>query len=326
MSKFKNIKSWNSAVEISPKPEEAPAQSGEKLLADKKFVEGKLDRIRRGRKQYRSHTEEDHILQLMASFREHGFTGSLPVIRVEDDENYEYEYLGGHTTGEALKRLGYTTVLLSVEEVKNPLALAEFSYQLNGANRPLNALDDTLAILDILSEALLLQLGEVDPNELPTLIRQIARNTAKVDLAKVDCIKTTWERNKFGISIKSFAASRLPLLQLEEDLKEAVQRGMSPVSAIEINKVNQEGARAELIENAMEMPVAEVKQSVKEIAAHSSLRSSREPEWEPLKAFRAVSTRVGKIDFTAIPSAKKTALAQAIEKVQQLVEEIEALS
>ena len=326
MSKFKNIGSWNSATKAA-KPEEATvAQNGKSPLGGKKLVEGNLDRIRRGRKQYRTTTEEEHILQLMASIREHGFTGSLPVIAVED-ANYDYEYLGGHTTGEALKRLEYTKALLSVEEVKDPLALAEFSYQLNGANRPLNALDDTLAILDILAEALALQVGKVEPDEIPTLIRQIARDTAKVDTAKVDCIKETWERNQFAVSIKSFAASRLPLLQLPEDLKNAIQQGVSPASALELNKIEDAATRADLIEQAMEMSVADIKQAVREVAkAETQTRSSQKKEWEPLKIFRAVSTKAKKINFDSIPATKKKELTKAIQRVQELVEEIDSIS
>ena len=326
MSKFRNIGSWNSTAKVSSQTETALDSGKVNLPGGKKLVEGRLDRIRRGRKQYRSQTEEDHILQLMASIREHGFTGSLAVLEVED-KNYDYEYLGGHTTGEALKRLGYTKVLLSVEEVENSLALAEFSYQLNGANRPLNALDDTLAILDILSEALSLQVRKVDSDEIPMLIRQIARDTTKVDLPKVDCIKATWERNKFGISIKSFAASRLPLLQLAEELQDAVQQGMSPVSALEINKVGDTAARTALIEDARQMSVAEVKQAVRDVArTDEPSRSARKKEWEPLKVFRSVSTRAKKIDFDSISAAKKKELTKAIQKVQELIEEIEQAS
>jgi ParB family chromosome partitioning protein len=326
VSKFKNIGSWNSATKTSKPDETTAPQNGKSPLGGQKLVEGNLDRIRRGRKQYRTTTEDEHILQLMASIREHGFTGSLPVIAVED-ANYDYEYLGGHTTGEALKRLGYTKALLSVEEIENPLALAEFSYQLNGANRPLNALDDTLAILDILAEALALQVGKVEPDEIPTLIRQIARDTAKVDTAKVDCIKDSWERNQFAISIKSFAASRLPLLQLPEDLKRAIQQGISPASALELNKINDAATRADLIEQAMQMSVAEIKQAVREVAkAETQMRSTQKNEWEPLKIFRAVSTKAKKINFDSIPATKKKELAKAIQRVQELVEEIDNIS
>jgi ParB family transcriptional regulator, chromosome partitioning protein len=326
VSKFKNIGSWNSPTKTSKPDEITVPQNGKSQLGGKKLVEGNLDRIRRGKKQYRTTTEEEHILQLMASIREHGFTGSLPVIAV-DDANYDYEYLGGHTTGEALKCLGYTKALLSVEEVENPLALAEFSYQLNGANRPLNALDDTLAILDILAEALALQVGKVEPDEISTLIRQIARDTAKVDTAKVDCIKDTWERNQFAISIKSFAASRLPLLQLPEDLKRAIQQGVSPASALELNKINDAATREDLIEQAMQMSVAEIKQAVREVAkAESRTRSTQKTEWEPLKIFRAVSTKAKKINFDSIPATKKKELAKALHRVQELVEEIDNIS
>lgn len=326
MSKFKNIGSWNSATKTAKPDATIVPQNGKPQLEGKKLVEGNLDRIRRGRKQYRTTTEEEHILQLMASIREHGFTGSLPVIAVEDAD-YDYEYLGGHTTGEALKRLGYTKTVLSVEEVKNPLALAEFSYQLNGANRPLNALDDTFAILDILAEALALQVGKVEPDEIPTLIRQIARDTTKVDVAKVDCIKETWERNQFAISIKSFAASRLPLLQLPEDLKSAIQQGVSPASALELNKIDDAATRAGLIEQATQMSVADIKQAVREMAeAEAQTRSTQKTEWEPLKIFRAVSTKAKKINFDSIPATKKKELTKAIQRVQELVEEIDSIS
>jgi ParB-like chromosome segregation protein Spo0J len=328
VSKFKNIGSWNSTTK-SAKPSKPEIHHNEtSRLGHQKLIEGDLNRIRRGRKQYRSYTEEAHIQQLMASIREHGFTGSLPVISIKDKDNeYDYEYLGGHTTGEALKRLGYTKALLCVEDIDNPLAIAEFSYQLNGANRPLNALDDTLAILDILSEALSSQVGTVGSAELPTLIRQIARDTTKVDTAKVNCIKETWERNQFAITIKSFAASRLPLLQLSDDLKLAIQHGISPVSALEINKVEDAKVRAALIENAMQMSVAEVKQAVREAAkAKAQSRPARQPEWEPLKVFQSVGSKAKKIDFDAIPARKKKELTKAIQRVQELIEALEKKS
>ncbi|MEL7316051.1 MAG: hypothetical protein AAFN08_14075 [Cyanobacteria bacterium J06559_3] len=170
-------------------------------------------------------------------------------------------------------------------------------------------------------------MGKVDSDEIPTLIRQIARDTTKVDLSKVGCIKETWERNKFGISIKSFAASRLPLLQLAGELQDAVQRGMSPVSALEINKIDDTAARAELIESARQMSVAEVKQAVREVArTDEPSRSARKQEWEPLKVFRAVSARAKKIDFDSISAAKKRDLTRAIQNVQELIEEIENAS
>ncbi|MEM6839731.1 MAG: ParB N-terminal domain-containing protein [Cyanobacteria bacterium P01_C01_bin.120] len=314
MSKFKNISSWGKADSQSTAP-------GTLDLKAAKSLEGNLSRIRRGRKQYRTHTDEAHIQQLMSSIREHGFTGTIPVLRVED-EDYDFEYLGGHTTGEALRRLGYETVPLSIETVKDSLSLAEFSYQLNGANRPLNALDDTLAILDILAEALALRLGEVDPDEIPTLIRQIARETEKVDSAKINCIRETWERNEFEISIKSFAASRLPLLNLNEELKEGVQQGLSPASALEINKVENPAARGELIDKAMNMSVTAVKQAVRE-EIKAEMPPSKPPVWEPVAKFRLFTTRVSKLNPDSIPQSKQKKLERALVSVQKVLDEIE---
>ncbi|NEQ48261.1 MAG: ParB N-terminal domain-containing protein [Leptolyngbya sp. SIOISBB] len=314
MSKFKNISSWGKADSQST----APGTLDSKAV---KSLEGNLSRIRRGRKQYRTHTDEAHIQQLMSSIREHGFTGTIPVLRVED-EDYDFEYLGGHTTGEALRRLGYETVPLSIETVEDSLSLAEFSYQLNGANRPLNALDDTLAILDILAEALALKLGEVDKDEIPTLIRQIARETEKVDSAKINCIKETWERNEFEISIKSFAASRLPLLNLNEKLKEGVQQGLSPASALEINKVENPSARGELIDKAMNMSVTAVKQAVRE-ELKAERPPSKPPVWEPVAKFRSFAARVNKLNPNSISPGKQKKLERALASVQKVLDEIE---
>jgi hypothetical protein len=70
--------------------------------------------------------------------------------------------------------------------------------------------------------------GQVEPDEIPTLIRQIARDTAKVDVAKADCIKETWERNQFAISIKSFAASRFLCCNCLADLEGGNSAGSLP--------------------------------------------------------------------------------------------------
>lgn len=314
MSKFKNISSWGKA---DSKSTDLGVLDSEPV----KSLEGNLSRIRRGRKQYRTHTDETHIQQLMSSIREHGFTGTIPVLRVED-EDYDFEYLGGHTTGEALRRLGYETVPLSIETVEDSLSLAEFSYQLNGANRPLNALDDTLAILDILAEALASKLGEVDTGEIPTLIRQIARETEKVDSEKINCIKETWERNKFEISVKSFAASRLPLLNLSEDLKEGVQQGLSPASALEINKIENPSARGELIDKAMNMSVTAVKQAVRE-EIKTETPPSKPSVWEPVAKFRSFTTRVSKLNPDSIPQSKHKKLERVLASVQKVLDEIE---
>lgn len=314
MSKFKNISSWGKA---DSKSTDLGVLDSEPV----KSLEGNLSRIRRGRKQYRTHTDETHIQQLMSSIREHGFTGTIPVLRVED-EDYDFEYLGGHTTGEALRRLGYETVPLSIETVEDSLSLAEFSYQLNGANRPLNALDDTLAILDILAEALASKLGEVDTGEIPTLIRQIARETEKVDSEKINCIKETWERNKFEISVKSFAASRLPLLNLSEDLKEGVQQGLSPASALEINKIENPSARGELVDKAMNMSVTAVKQAVRE-EIKTETPPSKPSVWEPVAKFRSFTTRVSKLNPDSIPQSKQKKLERVLASVQKVLDEIE---
>lgn len=143
MAKF-GKSGWNNAKIAVPKIAQPASDSSENRL------EAPIARIRQGRMQPRSYTDEEHIQQLIASFTEHGFSGSVPVIQVEDDPNYDYEFIGGHTTAIALARMGKETIAISIQAIKSDLQLAEFSYQHNAASRPLSALDDTTGIITIL--------------------------------------------------------------------------------------------------------------------------------------------------------------------------------
>lgn len=290
-----------------------------------------ISRIRKGRWQPRSYATEDHIDQLVASFTEHGFAGSVPVIEVPDDPNYDYEFIGGHTTAKALQRMGKKTISIAVQHVESDLSLAEFSYQHNAASRPLNALDDTNGILTIIQEHFQAKFGfRPDVDDLAKLFSQIRRKVAKIDQQKVAAVEEVWERNKFPITISSFSASRIPLISLPQDLKEAiVNESISPNVAIEIGKVKNPQERHTLLEEAVnkEMTVAEVKEVVKGISASTQSPSQDKQEkptpiltWK--KPYQALGKRLRKIDFDQVPDAKRDELLEALERVQQLSDEI----
>ncbi|WP_017302048.1 ParB/RepB/Spo0J family partition protein [Nodosilinea nodulosa] len=292
--------------------------------------EVRIARIRKGRMQPRSHTTEDHVQQLVASFTEHGFTGSVPVIEVSDDPDYDYEFVGGHTTAEALLRMGKSTIAVEVQQIESDLRLAEFSYQHNAASRPLNALDDTNGIITIVQEHFL-EVFKYRPSvdELSKLFSQIRRKVAKVDREKVAAIEEVWERNQLPLTIASFSASRIPLLSLSEELKEAVtNEAVSPNIAIEIGKIQGSEKRKQLLETAIaeEMTVLEIKEAVKTVSNEVAVNrekprsSSPIPKWR--ETYQALGKRLRKINFEELPTEKQTALLEALQKVQQLSDEI----
>lgn len=324
MAKFAKS-GWNNAKIASVADNMQPA------YADSNFRrEVPIARIRKGRMQPRSYTTEAHIQQLVASFTEHGFTGSVPVIEISDDPNYDYEFVGGHTTAEALLRMGKTTIAIDIQQIESDLKLAEFSYQHNAASRPLNALDDTNGIIAIVQEHFN-EVFEYRPSvdELSKLFSQIRRKVAKVDHRKVAAIEDVWQRNQLPITIASFSASRIPLLTLPEELKEAVtDEVVSPNIAIELAKIQGSEKRQRLLESAIagEMTVLEVKEAVKATPSqpftnHGQPQSSSPPpKWK--ETYQELGKRLRRINFEALPIEKQTALLEALQKVQQLSDEI----
>jgi ParB family chromosome partitioning protein len=286
-----------------------------------------ISRIRKGRWQPRSYATEDHINQLIASFTEHGFSGSVPVIAVDSDPDHDYEFIGGHTTAEALRRMGKTTIAVDVQQIDSELKLAEFSYQHNAASRPLNALDDTNGILTIIQEHFQEKLGyHPDIDELSKLFSQIRRKVAKVDPAKVAAIEDVWERNKLPIAIASFSSARIPLLSLPTELKEAIAtESVSPNVAIEIGKVKRAKERQTLLEKAISegMTVAEIKEAVKRISKPTQAQDAKPsnvPQWKG--TYQTLGKKLRKIDFEKLPATKRDELLTALERVQRLSEEI----
>jgi hypothetical protein len=86
-------------------------------------------------------------------------------------------------------------------------------------------------------------------------------------------------------------------------------------------------ARTDLIEQAANMSVAEVKQAVQDLSkAKAEPDAPRQKEWEPIKLFRSIGTKAKKINFDSIPASKKKELTKAIQRVQELVEEINNIS
>jgi len=73
--------------------------------------------------------------------------------------------------------------------------------------------------------------------------------------------------------------------------------------------------------------VAKITQAVCGLAkTEKPFRLPHKQEWEPLEAFRSVSTKVRKVDFDPVPANKKQELTRAIQRVQELIVEIKGVS
>ena len=110
----------------------------------------------------------------------------------------------------------------------------------------------------------------------------------------------TWE---------SFVQNRLPLLNLPEDLKAALEEGTIPyTAALELKKVKDEALRKVLLEEARAgLSLRDLKARVREV-----LRKEKAPRpWH-----REVGERLLRLDLEALPPERR-------ERVEELLAELE---
>jgi ParB family chromosome partitioning protein len=117
--------------------------------------------------------------------------------------------------------------------------------------------------------------------------------------------RMTWE---------SFVRNRLPLLNLPEDLKEALEEGAIPyTAALELKKVGDEGLRKALLEEARAgLSLRDLKARVRE-----ALRKEKPPKpWH-----REVGERLARLDLEALPPGKREEVEELLARLRRVLEE-----
>jgi ParB family chromosome partitioning protein len=114
----------------------------------------------------------------------------------------------------------------------------------------------------------------------------------------------TWE---------SFVQTRLPLLSLPGDLREALEAGaIAYTAALELKKVKDPGVRARLLEEAKGgLSLRELKARVRE-----ALRREQAPQPLPKK----IAARLARLDLEALPEEKRKRVEEYLEALHQLLE------
>ena len=116
--------------------------------------------------------------------------------------------------------------------------------------------------------------------------------------------RMTWE---------SFVRTRLPLLGLPEDLKEALEAGAIPsTAALELKKVKDEALRRELLEEAR------AGLSLRELKAR--VREALKREKTPTPWHKEVAARLARLDLEALPPGKREEVERHLEALRKLLE------
>ena len=259
--------------------------------------------------QPRRYFDEEKLESLAKSIQEHGILEPL-LVRLKDGK---YELIAGERRLKASEKAGLSEVPVIILDLDDTAATQVRLIE-NLQREDLNPLEETEGILELLS----LQL-KIDSSEAVKLLQRLEHE----DKGKVARNVTGSEQhniieevfNSTGrMSWKSFLRNRLPLLNLPPELLEALRGGkIEYTKTKEINKLKNEEARKELLEEAISnnLSLNQIKDKIKEL---SEVKETSSPLFEQVtKTLRLLK------DSEALKDPKKKA------KIEKLLSQMQAL-
>ena len=222
-----------------------------------------IDKIRLPAQQPRRYFDPEKLSQLVQSVKEHGILQPLLVRAV----NGEFELVAGERRLRAAKEAGLTEVPIITKELSDIQTL-QIALLENLQREDLNPVEETEGILELLCIEL-----DVNSSEVISILNQAA-NAKKRGLDLTENVSRQLEivglvlQGVGRFTAESFRTSRLPLLNLPDDVLEILRQGqLEYTKARAIAKVKDEGERRELLDKVLNenLSLSEIKQLVKEL-------------------------------------------------------------
>ncbi|ALB43753.1 MAG: ParB/RepB/Spo0J family partition protein [Dolichospermum sp. DEX189] len=222
-----------------------------------------IDKIRLPAQQPRRYFDPEKLSQLVQSVKEHGILQPLLVRAV----NGEYELVAGERRLRAAKEAGLTEVPIITKELSDHQTL-QIALLENLQREDLNPIEETEGILELLCMEL-----DVNSGEVVSILNQAA-NAKKRGLDLTENVSRQLEIIESVLSgvgrfsAESFRTSRLPLLNLPDDVLEILRQGkIEYTKARAIAKLKDDGERRELLDKVINenLSLSEIKQLVKEL-------------------------------------------------------------
>ncbi len=222
-----------------------------------------IDKIRLPAQQPRRYFDPEKLSQLVQSVKEHGILQPLLVRAV----NGEYELVAGERRLRAAKEAGLTEVPIITKELSDHQTL-QIALLENLQREDLNPIEETEGILELLCMEL-----DVNSGEVVSILNQAA-NAKKRGLDLTENVSRQLEIIESVLSgvgrfsAESFRTSRLPLLNLPDDVLEILRQGkIEYTKARAIAKLKDDGERRELLDKVLNenLSLSEIKQLVKEL-------------------------------------------------------------
>lgn len=222
-----------------------------------------IEKIHLPKKQPRCYFDPDKLAQLAHSIKEHGILEPLLVRPV----NGGYELVAGERRLRAASQVGLKEVPVIVRELNEQQAL-QVALMENLQREDLNPVEETEAVLELLTIAL-----QTDRAEVISVLHQsynakqrgqALNQNVLIQLEKIESLLAEIGRFNAG----TFRSSRIPLLNLPEDVLSALRNGeIEYTKGQAIARVKNEKQRADLLKQAISQNLAlsKIKEKVKEL-------------------------------------------------------------
>jgi ParB family chromosome partitioning protein len=215
--------------------------------------------------QPRQYFDEAKLKELAQTIKTHGVLEPL-LVRQLPRQN-QYELVAGGRRYRAATLAGLTEVPVIVLELSDEQAL-EVAIIENLQREDLNPVEETEGILYLLAQRLKTPVTEVSPllHQIQKQLRGRSANNV-IGSEKIESIQGVFE--SLGLmELDSFIGNRLPLLNLPEDILEALRQGqIEYTKAKAIAQVKDETARNELLKDAIvsSLSLSQIKERVSDV-------------------------------------------------------------
>ena len=213
--------------------------------------------------QPRQYFDETKLAELAQTIKKHGVLEPL-LVRKLPREN-QYELVAGGRRYRAAKKAGLTEVPIVLRELSDEQAI-EIAIIENLQREDLNPVEETESILKLLAKRLKIETQEVSPllHQLQKQVRGRSANNV-IGSKQVESIQGVFE--SLGLmELDSFISNRLPLLNLPEDILEALRAGkIEYTKAKAIARVKDEETRTQLLSEAIasSLSLSQIRELVK---------------------------------------------------------------
>lgn len=246
------------------------ASIAQKFIANPESVQSSqgalIEQIRLPKKQPRRYFDPDRQAQLIESVREHGILEPLLVRPLADGL---YELVAGERRYRAAQEVGLKEVPVVIREFDDKQALQVALIE-NLQREDLNPIEETEAILELLA----IQIDGTTDDVASILHRvnhaknrdQELEGNVSLQFEKIESALTGIGR----FNAESFRSSRLPLLNLPDEVLKALREGsLEFTKARAIARLKDEQQRKALLKMAIakNLPLSEIKQKIQNLKA-----------------------------------------------------------